>query len=287
MTTYELAERLARRLKKGNLTALSVAAAMDVVEAINAGLQECYELLPSWQRKTTISLPLAAPATLNVSVVNGATALADGGDVFLEAQIGRSVVVSGDPSWNEVHSTTALLDPYLGETGVRAATVYGDSTYNELASFDGFASPPRLADSRETLELFDARRAGKAAEVGRPRYYWTEPAAASLGTTPPVYIRVFPAPDRAYVLRLDTEFRPSVLTYTNVHQASTIPLADQLLHRGLIPLCEVRLLRSPEWADPAKQNLVLEDARIARAFLANQRASVVVPANRVFTPVGY
>jgi hypothetical protein len=285
MTTFELAGQLARRLKKASLPALSVPAAMDIVEAINTGLQECYELLPSWQRKTVVSLELAAPATVNLTLTNGSVTLAGG--TFTEAQIGRSVVVAGDPSWNEVQSATELLDAYQGATGAHAATVYGDSAYNELTNFDGFASPPRLADTREVLKLFDARRAGLAGEVGRPRYYWTEPAAASLGTTPPVYLRVYPAPDRAYMLRIDTEFRPSILTYTNVHRASTIPLADQLIHRGLIPLCEVRLLRSPEWADPSKQNLVLEDARAARGFLANQRQTVHVPENRVFTPVGY
>lgn len=287
MTTFELAERLARRLKKGHFTALSMAAAMDVLEAINAGLQECYELLPAWQRKTTVSLTVAAPVSVNLSVVHGSVDLAGGGSIFTEAQIGRSVVVAGDTNWNEVQSTTKLLDEYQGETGVKAATIYGDSVYNDLTSFEGFISHPRLADSREELIPFNPRAAERQAEIGRPRYYWTEPAAAALGATPPVYLRVFPAPDRAYVLRVDMEFRPAVLRYASLHAASTIPLADQLLHRALIPLCEVRLLRSPEWGDASKNNLVLEDAKSARGFLFNQRPAAAVPANRVFTPAGY
>jgi hypothetical protein len=285
MTTYELAERLARRLKPGALTALSMAAAMDIVEAMNAGLQECYELLPSWQRKTTISLALAAPATASVGVTNGATALSSG--TFTTAQIGRSVLLAGDANWNQVVSTTALLDPYQGETGTVVATIYGDSVANALTSFDGFASPPRFADTREELAPFNARAAGRQAEIGKPRYYWAEPAAASLGGTPPVCLRVFPAPAVAYVLRVDVEFRPSILSYASLHLASTIPLADQLLHRALIPLCEVRLLRSPEWADDAKAKFVLDDAAAARDFLSNQRPSATVPANRIFTPAGY
>lgn len=287
MTTFELASQLARRLKKGNFTALSMAAAMDVVEAMNAGLQECYELLPSWQRKTTLSLALPAPVTVNLSVVNGSVDLADGGSIFTEAQIGRSVLIAGDTSWNEVQSTTKLIDEYQGTTGVKSAVIYGDSVYNDLASFDGFAGHPRFADSREELSLFNARAAELGAEIGQPRYYWPEPAAAALGTIPAVYLRLFPAPDRAYVLRVDAEFRPAILTYTNIHQASTIPLASQHIHRGLLPLCLERLLTSPEWADASLRNLVIADAQRARDFLSNQRSSAVVPNNRVFTPAGY
>lgn len=290
MTTFELAERLSRRLKKGHFTALSMAAAMDVVEAINSGLQECYELLPHWQRRTTVSLTLAAPAAVSLNATAGSvdvTSSVDAGDAFDESQIGRSVVVYGDPNWNEVQSVTKLLDDYQGATGVRAATVYGDSVFNDVASFDGFASHPRFAETREELIPFNPRAVARAPEIGKPKYYWTEPAAAALGSTPAVYLRVSPAPDRAYVLRVDLEFRPIIVTYTSLHQASTIPLDVQLLHRALIPLCESRLLRSPEWADPQKEKLVLDDADLARELLTRQRPAASVPANKVFTPAGY
>lgn len=286
MTTFELAERLARRLKKGSLSALSVAAVQDIVEAINTGLQECYELLPSWQRRTTLSVELPAPATISTAATNGAVAVTAA--TFSAAQIGRSVVLATDPNWNQVASTAALLDKFQGTTGTVAGTVYGDAIYNSLAYLDGFAGHPRFADdARQELLPFNARLAGLAGASGLPQYYWTEPAAASLGTSPAVYLRVYPAPSRAYVLRVEAEFRPALISYTNLHQASTIPLADQLLHRALIPLCEVRLLRSPEWAADGKARLVLTDAEGARSFLTNQRASAALPANRIFTPAGY
>ena len=288
MTTYELAARLARQLKKGNLTALSGGATQDVVDAMNAGLQECYERLPAWQRQTMVDVTLAAPVTVNLSVVNGSVDLGDGGSVFLESQIGRSVVVSGDTNWNEVQSTTKLLHPYQGETGVVVATIYGDSAYNDLTNFDGFASNPRMSDgSREILKAYNARLEGKAPQVGRPCYYWAEPAGASLGATPAVYLRFFPAPNIAYVLRMEMEFRPSILTYAMVNQAGTIPLADQLLHTALLPLCDEALLRSPEWADPSKVSIVQRAAERARDFLSRQRPSATLPANRAFTPPGY
>jgi hypothetical protein len=287
MTTYELAERLARRLKKERFDKLSMAEVMDIVEAINAGLQECYELLPPWMRRTTVSLTLAAPATLNISVVNGSVDLADGAGVFTEAQIGRSVVVAGDPNWNEVQSATKLLDEYQGSTGVKSATVYCDSIYSDVTNFEGLTSHPRFADSREELIQFNARAAELPAEIGEPRYYWMEPAGSSLGATPAVYLRFFPAPDVAYVLRVDMEFRPSVISYATLNQAATIPLAANLLHRALLPLCELQLLRSPQWRDRSIAADVKEAAQAARAFLMNQRTSAAVPSNRVFTPAGY
>ena len=287
MTTYELAERLARRLKKGNLTALSAAAAMDVVEAINTGLQEAYDRLPAWQRRTTLSFPLAAPASVSVGVTNGATALSSG--TFSAAQVGRSVVLNGDSNWNQVASTTALLDAYQGSTGTVSGTVYGDVISSALTNLDGFASPLRFADSREELAQYNMRTAQpyRSGEVGKPRYYWVEAGGASLAGSPVALLRVFPAPSVAYVLRAEVEFRPSIITFSGLHAAGTIPLADQFLHRALIPLCEERLLRSPEWADASLSRLVLGDAEAARRFLEGQRPSAGVPSNRVFTPAGY
>lgn len=287
MTTQQLAERLARRLKKGTLTSLSMPTTMDVVEAINSGLQECYELLPAWQRRTTVSLTLPAPVTASLIVAAGSVDLGDEGGQFTSAQIGRSVVVAGDPNWNEVQSTAKLLDEYNGTSGTRSATIYGDSASNGLLNFDGLAGHPRLADTRETLIQFNPRAAGRAGEVGVPRYYWIEPAAASLGAVPSIYLRVSPAPDRAYVLRVDMEFRPFVVTLPDLHAATVIPLAEPLFHRALIPLCESNLIRSPEWADDSKARLVLDAADAAREHLSNQRPSPSVPSNRVFTPAGY
>lgn len=287
MTTIELAARLARRLKAREIDALSVPGAMDLVEAINAGLQECYQLLPPWQRRTTLSLELAAPLSVSLDLTNGSVALGDGGSLFADGLIGRSVVADGDPNWNEVQSETQLLDLYQGATGVHAATVYGDSVFSDFATFDGMVGHPRFADTRETLIPHNPRLEGRPAEIGKPRYYWFEPGANSLGSGVPVFFRVSPAPDRAYVLRCDIEFRPARLAYTSLHTPTAIALADQFLERALVPLCELRLLRSPEWADAALAQLVLADAAAAREFLGQQRPSPGVPCNRVGTPPGY
>jgi hypothetical protein len=285
MTTLELAERLARRLRGGNLTKLAMAEVMDIVEALNAGQQEAFELLPAWQRRTTVNLYLAAPTSLSIGVTNGSVDLSSG--TFSASWVGRSVVVDGDPNWNEVQSATKLLDEYLGTTGTRTATVYGDSTYSDQLTFDGFAKDPLLADQREALIRHDPRNGSWTPEVGRPKFYWLEPAAASLGATPAVYLRVHPAPDIAYTLRCDMEFRPIVVRYDTLNSAATLVLADHLIHRALIPLCEVRLLRSPAWANPKIAEHVHEDARAARAMLASQRTDPAVPNNRVGTPAGY
>jgi hypothetical protein len=262
-----------------------VAAAADVVEAMNAGLQECYELLPDWQRRAPISLELPAPATVSTTATNGSVSVTAA--TFAAAQLGRSVVLAGDANWNQVAGTATLLDKFEGTTGAVTATVYGDAMASTQATLDGFASRPRFADTREELTFFNARLARLPGEVGKPRHYWTEPAALSLGSSPGVYLRVWPAPDQAYVLRVEAEFRPLLLTYTNLHNAATITLADHLLHSALIPLCEARLLHSPEWADANKAKLVQDDAMRARAFLSNQRPAVHAPENRIFTPAGY
>lgn len=287
MTTLELATHLARRLKGGALPALSAGAAMDLVEAVNVGLQECYEQLPSWQRRTELSLSLVAPVTVSVGVTNGSATLSSG--TFSAAQIGRSIVLAGDANWNKVATTTTLLDVYQGTTGTVAGTVYGDAVFNSLANLDGFATPLRFADTREELIPHNVRRLEpyRGGEVGKPRYYWTEPAGASLGNSPAAYLRVYPAPDAAYSLRVDAEFRPSLITFTTLHQGATIPLADQFLHSALIPLCEACLLRSPEWANDAKANLVLGAAERARDMLLRQRPTAGATGNRIFTPPGY
>lgn len=287
MTTYELAERLARRLTPQHVAKLTMAEVFDVIEAINSGSQACYDILPAWNRRTTVAISLEAPALLNLQVTNGEVILGGSGDQFTEAQIGRSVVVDGDTNWNEVQSTSKLLDAYLGSTGAKAARVYCDSFWNDVGSFDGLASRPYFADTRESLELFNARAAELPGEIGKPRYYWMEMAAPSLGAMQQFFIRFFPAPAVAYSLRADMEFRPLRLVYANIQQATTIPLAEHFIENGLLPLCEERLMRSPVWRDQSIRDLVVEDARRARAFLANQRPTTTIPQNRVGTPLGF
>lgn len=297
--TIEIAGRLARRLRGGHFSKLEVAEVADVREAMNAGLQEMWRLLPARFRRSTASYTLQPPATVSCQVTAGSAAL--GNTPFVTADIGKSVVVGTDANWNQVAGVGALLDAYLGgNSGTVAATLYGDVVLDTTLPFDRLAGAPAIRQGQinRALAPVDPRTfytrggivswpTGFTPQVGLPRYYWVEEWSQTQNPEPRFRLRVWPAPDQTYALRVNLDLWPRRLAVADLLNATTLQAPEEMVESCLVPLMLAALTSSPGWADPAGKKAVAAAAAEARAALRAVAGTVRADGNAVLTPAGF
>jgi hypothetical protein len=291
MTTIEFFHRLGRRARGGDFTALSLTEWTDLLEAGNSALNRLYNALPMYFKDTPVGFNLAAPRITTVAVTEGSPDLSS--DVFAPAEIGRSVLLAGDPSWNQILGTGTVLNPYNAPSGTVQATVYGDAFWSERYPFDRLIGSPRFSEqSALPLLRSELARSSYASlfyqTVGRPQCFWTQSLGNSQGNEPIMVMRFAPAPDKVYPMTCRIAFWAKRLVLNDLMAASTLPIPDQFLETAFIPLAIKALMSTPIWdktrSDPKQVN---QDAIEAEAFLRNQPGQPGAPDNRVFTPIGF
>lgn len=297
MTTIELAQRVARRTRTGEFTALALTEQMDVLQAINSALMKGYDKLPTYLREQDQGFTLPAPATLyNVTVVNGSTALSS--SIFDPSQIGRTVVIAGDPQYNQILGTSTLRNPYMGPSGTAAtATIYGDALFSTSYPFDRVIGNPRypLQPYSNLTPMVMSRQTAMGwswlfqNQIGRPITWFPQYMGNSQGNNPLLVLRFAPLPDQAYPIFVTLSLWPRRLLLQDLLAATTITVPDQLLESGLVPLAIRELMTSPIWKSISPANDSLCEARGVEAleFLKNQVADPAAPFNQVYTPIGY
>ena len=299
MKVISLLHRIARRARSvngagGDFTSFSMSEQTDLMEAANAAIQSCYGLLPTVYREMTEGFLLPAPRHTTIALMQNQKIVSDG--TFTEAEIGRSVVIDGDENWNQVISTSSLLNPYLGPNGEHAATVYGDAVYSDRYPFDRIIGNPRYPNQGPTVlynpSLMPINNANGASwffqqSIGVPLYWWTQPMGNSQGNEPLLVLRVTPAPSQAYTIDVRISYWPKRLVQASYDDNDTIPLPDQFLETALVPLGLEALMSSPIWDGKGDPNVIVAAAERARQFLKLQPAQLAAPSNRVFTPFGF
>lgn len=285
VTTIEAAGRLARHMRGGDFTKLSVSEVGDIRQSMNAGLMLLYTLLPERFRRTPVSVMLGGPRNVSVDVTNGSADL--GNSPFTTDEIGQSVVVDGDANWNEITAVNALMDAYLGNTGSKNAVIYNDSALDATYSFERMVTLPTLTEQRKQLLPMNARDAGWLPSIGMPRYFWVEDLSAAIGGEPRFVVRVFPAPDRAYNLKIVLSLWPSRNSLADLITPKRLYVPDEFYESVYIPLCLGHLTLSPAWGNPDSIKGILAAAADARGLAVMQPGQTSVPKNRVETPCGY
>jgi hypothetical protein len=130
------------------------------IRELNAVLQQIYSLLPDtfWRESDPRSTQLRAPATVSVTVVNGAKSITfiSGWQSYME---GCTIVIAGDPAHNRLVMDTAasatLWLPYDGASGTVSATVYHDAVTIEDA--EQVIGPVMLLDHWELVPVASER----------------------------------------------------------------------------------------------------------------------------------
>jgi hypothetical protein len=293
ITTVQLFHRLGRMTRGGDFTKLSMTEQTDLAQAATAGLQQVYDLLPVAFREMTEGFLLPAPLAVSVALTSGSADVPT--STFTAAQIGRSVVFSGDENWNQVVDTNKLLNPYLGASGTVAGTVYGDAISVTRYPFDRIIGNPRFPNQGSTLSMNPNLRPTNdssgwwiyAQSIGTPLYWWTQPLGNSQGKTPLLVLKFSPAPSRQFAVDVRLSFWPKRLTLADYDNATDIVAPDEVIEAALIPIALQALTLTPIWDKQYDPRRFDEAADRGRALLRNKPGQIATPNNRVGTPFGY
>ena len=298
MTTIQLAQRLARYLSHTDLATMPVAGVLDLQDAMNAGTQELWRLLPPNHRTATLSECLKAPETITVSMVARYSNLLSADAFDAEDHRGCTVRISDDPRDNEVTGAGEVRDAFLGTTLSGNATLWHDSLqiYDSIVRILG---DPRIYRADGTWATL-ARGRSLVWEGGvplvtqqlriaaQPSSYTLESVGVDQLGDSQFYFKVYPMPDVDYIVRFEAELAPRNITFANVANAAVdLPVRENLVRSMLVPLCEEHLLRSPLWADRKLIGLIQDAAERARRGLRNIAGDIGLPCNQVGTPMGF
>lgn len=304
-TTLQLLHRLARGTRVPDIAAMSVADRLELLDAVNAGLGDFMELLPVSRKHTPASATLRAPVSLDLSINNGASAFTYvlgspwpvGGYAAEEDLIGRSVVVTGDARLNRLHRPGELLSAYLGTSGTRAATFYGDAVSmgaDERRLVDrplwedssGSRILQALTEPRHVWWSYPFHQAADI-EVGTPQFYWTEPLlSAERLTTPTWTIRVWPLPQVLGTLTYRIESFPSGLTLEDFTTPRDLPVAAREVSH-LVSLSRAHLQGSSLLAEGTTADDLNAGTRRAAGALAVQPQQTDSRPRRMTTKPGW
>lgn len=298
ITTVDFIERIARRSRDGDFTKLSLVEQKDVIEAANAALPTVYDALPEYFREQTQGFALPAPSTIAGVGVTQFSKIVTGAN-FAGTQFGQSVVLAGDPAWNQIAGPNLLQNPYMGPTAASiGATIYGDAFFTDLFPLDRIIGDPQFADLsmgplfRSSLQ----RNNGDGGDlgwwlwqktIGLPQRWWTQVYGNAQGNVPLVAMRFSPAPDQAYSMKVRIGLWPKRLTFADYQAATMLPCPDQFIEKALIPLARKAFMSSPAYKKVGDEELLLQLAAEGEEFLKNQPAQIGVPSNNVGTPKGF
>ena len=293
MNTVELFNRIGRHARTGDFTKLSRNEQDDIAQAANSGIQTMYNLLPAYYKEMTEGFILPGPQQISVSVNQFSNIVPD--NTFTAAQIGCSVVLQGDPSWNIVLAPNTLQNPYLGPSGTVSGTIYGDAWYSTRYPFDRvigdpvFANPANGIFYNRTIPNLNSYGLTNpyAQSVGMPQGWFTKMLGQSQGNLPLLVLRFLPAPDQAYTFSIRTAYCPKRLLRSDYDANSVIVVPDQFIETVLIPLCYRELMGTPTWESRKDEQIILQRAMAAEEYARNQIGQPASPNNRVFTQIGF
>ena len=295
ITVVELFNRIGRRARGGDFTKLSMNERGDIQEAANAALQRLYNALPTYFKEQTQGFVLPAPlAITGVGVTQFSKTIT--GYAFTDAQFGQTVVLDGDPGWNQIIGDHELLNPYMGSTGTVSGTIYGNAIHSDTFPLDRIIGNPQFANQNLfPVASFTIASAGGYAQspwlwtnqVGLPATWWPQVFGNSQGNRPLMVLKFAPAPDQAYAVNVRIGFWPRRITIADYDANESLPVPDQFIEPSLIPMCLEEFMASESWQTKNDEGAVLARGQQGEKFARNQLGQIGSPSNRVGTPFGF
>jgi hypothetical protein len=295
ITTVQLFHRIGRRARGGDFTRLSMSEQTDIAEAANTALQRLYNALPTYFKEQTQGFVLKGPTTITgVGVTQYGQTVT--GITFSASQFGQTVVLDGDPGWNQITGTATLLNPYMGATGTVSGTIYGNALYSTTYPFDRVIGNPKFANQAQAPISFyrdivaaqpDASQWWFSQSIGQPCVCWPQVFGNSQGNTPIMVLRFAPAPSQDYAINVKMGFWPKRLTLADYDAATPVVVPDQFVEPSLIPLSLQAFMASPSWLIKGDEKAIDERGDKGELFAKQQLGQVGSPNNRVYTPVGW
>ncbi len=296
ITTVQLCNRIGRRGRGGDFTKLSMNGKQDILEAANAAQQRLYNALPTYFKEQTQGFVLPAPLAISgVGVTQFGKSVT--GITFTSAQFGMTVVLDGDPGWNQIIGTNELLNPYMGSTGTVGGTIYGDAIHSTTYPLDRIIGNPQFANQNlfplwsfaisPATNGFAITPWGWIGNVGLPATWWPQVFGNSQGNKPIMVLKFAPAPQQAYAVNVRIGFWPKRLTLDDYAANTQLPVPDQFIEPAFIPMCIQEFAASPEFDPNNDATLIQQRGVDGERYARMQLGQIGSPMNRVFTPVGF
>ena len=286
MKAIAFANRLARDIDEKSVTDLTADVRLELLDAINGGIQTIHAISPFQSKITTGSIPLEAPVTITLGVTAGSAEIT--GYAFASDQLYRTIRISGDSIDNQIAGTTQLLHPYNGGTGSVSATIYSDGV--AIAEpYDELVGHPTVLETGRLLIHNQIRPGLHCKQVAEPCFYWMEANARNQNSPAPSVIRFDRLPDRSYRLQAQFTLAPARITFSDLlSPGADIPLRAEFVEVYLLPISRAILTSSRLWRDPTTKAQARADADSAKTeYEALAPRTMATPNNRVGTKAGY
>lgn len=258
-----------------------------VMEALNAGLQECFAVASPWARWANRGDVLPAPATVTVNVTHGSRAISRTGN-FVSSM--ATIVIAEDDVDNvlvEASGTTGTLRfPYQGTTGAKEATIYGDactldadvlSVHGPIRT-DGVEISPRPNPNIPSRALDDygahedfipppIRRQRTSRTASTPLSYSLETIATGSTAAPRAVLRFYPAP--ASLMRVEYQAKLKPPSITSIASTDALPIPFEFVQSVFLPIARNALMASTFFRDMQSAPAIAQQYQRAIAILAD------------------
>lgn len=224
---------------------------------------------------------------VSITVTQGSTEIVGGS--LSSLAYGRTIRINGDGIDNQIVSSTELLHPYVGPSGIAQAIIYSDSVtmpepYSELVG------NPRILDTgRELANKKIPVTWGVIKRIAPPRCYWVEANAQGAEGNPPALIRFDTLPDRDYRMQVEVTIAPSRVNFSDLlSPGPEIRLRAEHLESFLIPIARGILTASSFWKDKETKTAARDAAKEAESkYSLLAPRTLATPNNRTGTPHGF
>lgn len=290
MKIISFAQRLLRDLKFKALADMDNVARLELLDAINGGLQALNALAPNHTKETKASLVLPAPTSISIAVEAGSAEFT--GYTVDEADLYCTVRIDGDGVDNQITGSGMLLHPYGGITGTVNATIYHDAALIG-DGFEALVGQPFVLETRKFLTPYPgtspifsywSERQAKA-----PCFYVIEGNGRNNNPPAPKVFRVESLPERLYRLQVGAKLAPARVGFADLNNdTAEVPFRPDHVELYLLPVCRGILADSAHWEDKEGKGDARAGSENAKAnYSALVSPYVSTPQNAVGTPYGF
>jgi len=304
MTTVELAHRLLKDGSSRDLSLLDAGDALDLVDAMNAGIQKFFNEAPTAYKRTTISERLAAKRTVSLTITQGSNVV--GGSPFLDNERGASVIIDSEAFHNEIVDNNQLLHDIVQSSGTASAEIYHDSLAFTDFSIERMISDPEIvhgggANLNQPRKLFPDTEYESESDlrdswyyhfgrqsIGTPRWYRVVYGGMVQNSDVIWILKIYPIPAEALTIKMDVELRPLRYKLAALQTPAVLPIQDEIFESILLPACRGEFAKTHLFGgDANRRSLLIAEGSQALGAAGRIQRSIKRPRRKIRTAAGY
>lgn len=288
----------------------------DLLAALNAAVQEMYDLMPANYKRTTATQAIGGASTATGLGFEPLASVSTNSTAFNSDERCQAVVIAGDPQVNEIVAQDAILFPYAGLATGETGTIYVDTMTFFDFSIERLIAHPRCRrhSTGHTWELSrdDEGWTSNWAHMGGPvdlglagGIYIAPQRKRRIGPHPITYrqrfvgnsrntdadavfgISVDPIPTERFTLEAEVLQKPLAWKVEQMLDGAEMPMPDGSAYLHLVPILADHLRETSLWTTPDRERVVAERADRARYSLTQLSRDHAPPVYGIGSRPGY